>query len=161
MTIAIELATTPSPEVMELLGELDAALSGPYAADQRHALAIDQLFQPGISFFLARLAGSAVGCAGVALFPDYAELKRMYTKSAVRGRGVGKALLGRIEAEARQARAPVLRLETGLYQHEALRFYEGAGFLRCGPFGPYATMPARAIETSLFYEKPLYQLASD
>ena len=85
----------------------------------------------------------------------YAELKRMYTKVSVRGRGVAKALLGRIESEARGAGASVLRLETGLYQHEALRFYEGVGFLRCGPFGPYATMPARAIETSLFYEKPL------
>ena len=42
-----------------------------------------------------------------------------------------------------------------VYQEEALRFYEGAGFRRCGPFGPYAAMPPRAIELSLFYEKPI------
>jgi len=48
-----------------------------------------------------------------------------------------------------------LRIETGVYQQEAVRFYEGAGFSRCGPFGPYAKMPPRAIETSVFYEKSL------
>jgi putative acetyltransferase len=68
---------------------------------------------------------------------------------------VAKAILRRLEAEARAVGAPLLRIETGLYQEEALRFYEGAGFRRCGAFGPYAAMPARAIETSLFYEKSL------
>jgi hypothetical protein len=34
-----------------------------------------------------------------------------------------------------------------------LRIYEGAGFRRRGPVGPYAEMPPRAIELSLFYEK--------
>ena len=51
------------------------------------------------------------------------------------------------------AGATLLRIETGLYQAEALRFYENAGFRRCGAFGPYADMPPHAIETSLFYEK--------
>jgi hypothetical protein len=61
----------------------------------------------------------------------------------------------RLEAEARAAGAALLRIETGLYQAEALRFYEAAGFRRCGPFGPYADMPPHAIETSLFYEKAI------
>jgi len=125
----------------------------PYAADQRHALSIERLFQPDVRFFVARADGVAVGCGGVAFRDGYAEVKRMYSKASVRGRGVAKALLRRIEAEARAAGAPLLRIETGLYQQEALRFYEGAGFRRCGPFGPYAEMPARAIELSLFYEK--------
>ncbi len=154
MEIAIELATAATREVADLLDELNAALAG-YTADQRHALSTDQLFQPGIRFFLARSYGVAVGCGGVAFLDGYAEVKRMYAKPAVRGRGVAKALLRRIESEARRAGAPVLRLETGLHQEEALRFYEGAGFRRRGAFGPYAQMPARAIETSLFYEKLL------
>ncbi len=153
MDIAIEQAPAPTPEVVELLTELDAALSGPYAADQRHALSIEKLFQPDVRFFVARADGVAVACGGVAFCDGYAEVKRMYSKPSVRGRGVAKALLRRIEAAARAAGATLLRIETGLYQQEALRFYEGAGFRRCGPFGPYAEMPARAIELSLFYEK--------
>jgi putative acetyltransferase len=155
MEITIELVTAATPDVTELLEELNTELSGPYAADQRHALSIEQLFQPGIRFFVARLDGTAVGCGGVALFDDYAEVKRMYSKSAVRGRGVAKALLRRIEAAARDAGAALLRIETGVYQQQALRFYEGAGFRRRGPFGPYARMAPRAIELSIFYEKTL------
>lgn len=155
MEIAIELAKAATPEVTELLDELNAALAGPYAADQRHALPIDRLFQPGVRFFVARSDGVAVGCGGVAFLDGYAEVKRMYAKPSVRGRGVAKALLRKIESEARRAGASVLRIETGMYQQEALRFYEAAGFRRRGPFGPYLEMPARAIETSLFYEKRL------
>lgn len=153
LDIAIEQAATPTPEIVELLTELDAALSGPYAADQRHALSVERLFQPEVRFFVAHVDGAAVACGGVAFYEGYAEVKRMYARPAVRGRGVAKALLRRIEAEARAGGATLLRIETGLYQQEALRFYEGAGFRRCGPFGPYAAMPPRAIELSLFYEK--------
>ena len=154
MDIAIELAEAPTREVVALLEELDAALAG-YAADQCHAYSIDQLFQPNVRFFVARLDGAAAGCGGVAYFDGYAEVKRMYTKASVRGQGVGKELLRRIEAAARDAGAAVLRIETGAYQREALRFYEGAGFRRRGPFGPYLGLTAHAIELSLFYEKAL------
>ena len=153
MDIAIALTKAATPEVVELLGELDAALSGPYTADQRHALSVEKLFQPDVRFFLARLEGAAVACGGIGFYDGYAELKRMYSRPSVRGRGVAKAILRRLEAEARGAGAPLLRIETGVYQAEALRFYEGAGFQRCGAFGPYAAMPPRAIETSIFYEK--------
>ena len=155
MDIAIEQASAPTPEVVELLAELDAELSGPYAADQRHALSIEKVFQPDVRFFLGRLEGVAVACGGVAFYDGYAEVKRMYSRPSVRGRGVAKALLRRLEAEARAAGATLLRIETGVYQQEALRFYEGAGFRRCGAFGPYAEMPPRAIELSLFYEKAM------
>jgi GNAT superfamily N-acetyltransferase len=153
MDIELECVSEPTPEVRQLLGELDEALSGPYSADQRHALSVDQLFQPNIRFFLARLDGVAVACGGVAFLDGYGEVKRMYSRPSVRGRGVAKRLLRRIEAETRDAGLSLLRIETGIYQEEALRFYEGAGFRRCGPFGPYAALPSHAIETSLFYEK--------
>ena len=66
-----------------------------------------------------------------------------------------KALLRRIEAEAHGAGMSVLRLETGTNQQEAIGLYERMGFRLRGPFGPYATMPAGNIETSLFFEKVL------
>jgi putative acetyltransferase len=44
-----------------------------------------------VRFFIARLEKLAVGCGGVALFDDYAEVKRMYTRPAARGLGLAKA----------------------------------------------------------------------
>src|SRR4051812_31186632 len=88
---------------------------------------------------------AAVGCGAVALFDGYAEVKRMYTREAVRRRGVGKALLARIEREVRDAGKPLLRLETGTEQAAAIRLYEGYGFRRCGPFGHYAGMEPHRI----------------
>src|SRR5262245_22299540 len=155
MDITIELVSAATAEVTELLGEVDAVLARPYAADQRHALSIEQLFEPNVRFFVARLDGAPVACGGVGLYDGYAELKRMYSKPSVRGRGAAKALLRRLEEEARAVGAALLRIETGVYQEEALRFYEGAGYSRCRPFGPYAAMPPRAIELSVFYEKPV------
>jgi putative acetyltransferase len=99
----------------DLIGELENVLGAAYEAHQRHGLSIEQLFEPNVRFFLARLGNLAVGCGGVALFADYAEVKRMYTRPAARGRGVGKALLRRIEDEARGADKSVLRLANCTY----------------------------------------------
>jgi putative acetyltransferase len=155
MNITIERVIQATPEVHDLIGELNAVLGAVYEAHQRHGLAIEQLFEPNVRFFLARLDGLVVGCGGVAIFDDYAEIKRMYTRPVARGRGVAKALLRKIEEEARGAGKSVLRLETGTYQQEAIGLYEAMGFQPRGPFGPYAAMPAHNIETSLFFEKVL------
>jgi putative acetyltransferase len=155
MSIAIERVIEATAELRDLIGELDAVLGVAYEPHQRHGLSIAALFEPHVRFFVVRLDGVAVGCGGVALFDDYAEVKRMYTRPAARGRGLAKAVLRRIEDEARAAGKPVLRLETGPYQREAIGLYQNSGFARCGPFGHYAQMPARNIELSLFFEKPL------
>jgi putative acetyltransferase len=155
MNISIERVIQATPDVHDLIGELNDVLGAVYEAHQRHGLSIVQLFEPHLSFFLARLVGLAVGCGGVAVFDDHAEVKRMYTRHAARGRGVGKALLLRIENEVRGANKSILRLETGTHQQEAIGLYERMGFRPRGPFGPYAAMPACNIETSLFFEKIL------
>jgi putative acetyltransferase len=142
MNITIERVIQATPEVHDLIGELNDVLGAVYEGYQRHGLPIEQLFEPHVRFFLARLENVAVGCGGVAVFDDYAEVKRMYTRPAARGRGVAKALLDRIEDEARRANKSVLRLETGIHQQEAIGLYECTGFRPCGPFAPYAMMPA-------------------
>ncbi|MBV9590883.1 MAG: GNAT family N-acetyltransferase [Hyphomicrobiales bacterium] len=155
MSITIEQAMEATAEVRELVGELNAVLGAAYEAHQRHGLSVDQLFQPNMRFFLAKRDGLALGCGGVAVFDGYAEVKRMYTRPAARGQGVANALLRRIEEEARSSGRLVLRLETGIHQREAISLYEHAGFRRRQAFGPYAKMPRRQIETSLFFEKEL------
>ena len=153
--IIIERPSGPTAEVTALIAELDAVLGALYEPEQRHGLSIEQVFQPNVRFFVARLDGEAVGCGAVAMFDLYAEVKRMYTRDDARGRGVGKALLAHIEREARDAGKPVLRLETGTYQAAAIGLYERSGFRPCGVFGHYAALPPHRIATSLFYEKPL------
>jgi GNAT superfamily N-acetyltransferase len=117
MSITIERAVEASPEVYDLIGELNDVLGAAYESHQRHGLSIVQLFEPNVRFFLARLDGLAVGCGGVAVFDDYAEVKRMYTRPATRGRGVAKALLaesrtrfvGQTSRSCASKRAPISR----------------------------------------------------
>jgi len=153
--VDIESVATAIDDVRELIGELDQLLAAEYLPEQRHGLALEALFQQHIRFFVARLNGAAIGCGGIALFDDFAEVKRMYVRETVRRRGVAQALLTRIETEARVAGFVVLRLETGEWQAAALRFYARAGFRPCAAFGDYAAMRPEAVATSLFMEKRL------
>lgn len=158
--VTIELAQTATEDVRVLVGELERTLSAEYPPEQRHGLPLEAIFKPNIRFFLARLNGAAVGCAGVALFADFAEVKRMYVRDGLRGRGIARALLAEIEQEARAAKLLLLRLETGVRQVAALRFYDYVGFQPCAAFGAYAEMNPYAIATSVFLEKRLVTVAS-
>jgi putative acetyltransferase len=150
--VRIEIAPTATDEVRALVGELEAVLAAEYPPEQRHGLDLAAIFQPHIRFFIARLRGTAVGCGGVALFPDYAEVKRMYVREMARGQGVADAILARIE-QVRGAGLSVLRLETGDRQLAAMRLYARAGFRACPAFGAYAAMAPQSIATSVFLEK--------
>lgn len=155
MSLTIERAEQPTDEVHTLIALLEQELSPHYAPNQRHGLKLDAIFQPGIHFFLARRGGEAVGCGGVALYPDFAEVKRMFVSRGLRGQGIADAVMARLAEVARVARRPLLRLETGDRQHAAIRFYERCGFHLCGPFEPYMSMPPENIATSVFMEKSL------
>jgi putative acetyltransferase len=153
--IVVELVREATDEVRVLVDELEQVLAAEYPPEQRHGLALGAIFTPNLRFFVARLNGAAVGCGGVTFLTGFAEVKRMYVRDAVRGRGVAPALLARIEREARDAGVALLRLETGTAQHAALRFYEREGFRPCAAFGDYAAMAPHAIATSIFMEKRL------
>lgn len=155
MTVVVETVTAATDEVRNLISDLDRELAGPYAADQHHGLSLADLFQPSVRFLVARLGDAAVGCGGVALFDDYAELKRMYCRDHARGCGVAQAVLEDIESITRDAGRATLRLETGIHQHAAIKFYERNGFRVCEAFGAYTQLAPHTIELSAFYEKTL------
>ena len=90
--LQIEAVLTATDEVRVLIGELEAVLAAEYPPEQRHGLSLDAIFQPHVRFFIARLHGVAVGCGGVALFPDFAEVKRMYVRDSARGQGTADAI---------------------------------------------------------------------
>ena len=155
MPIIVERVAAPTAAAAALIAELDAVLGAVYEPEQRHGLSLDQVFELHVRFFVAFRDGAAVGCGAVALFDGYAEVKRMYTRAAARGQGVGKAILARLEAEARAAGKPLLQLETGTLQNAAIGLYESCSFRRCAAFGNYAALPPHRIAASIFYEKRL------
>ena len=153
--VEVERVARVSDEIRDLIQKLDAELSENYLPEQRHGLALDAIFQPHMRFFIARVDGVAVGCGGVALFSDFAEVKRMYVRKDSRGIGVADAIVARLEVEAAEAGLTLLRLETGTRQHAAIRFYRRSGFQNCEMFEPYSFMRPESIATSVFLEKRL------
>src|SRR5687767_12298377 len=148
--ITIKEESPDSAEAVQLITELDAHLAEyPYPQESRHAFSIDKLVREGVAFFVARYEGQPAGCGGVKLFGnEYGEVKRMFVRPSYRGLGLGKAVLHRLAEYARERQVTVLRLETGIYQKEAIGLYEGFGFQRRPPFGEYKVDPV-----SIYFEK--------
>lgn len=153
--IVIVPAPAPTAEVAALIGELNDELAALYTPEQRHGLALDAIFQPHVRFFVAWRDGRPVGCAGVAFFEGFAEVKRMYVRPEARGQGIADALIARIAAETMASGRDLLRLETGVHQKAAVGFYRRHGFGDCAAFALYTAMPPAAIITSVFMEKRL------
>ena len=149
--VTIAAARPDSSEAMELLTELDAALHEyPYPPESRHAFSVEKLIRESVAFFVASLDGQLAACGGLKLFEDYAEVKRMYVRPSFRGKGLGKAILNHLAEHARANGISTLRLETGIYQVEAIGLYDNWGFQRRGPFADYKEDP-----NTIYFEKQL------
>lgn len=83
-------------------------------------------------FWIAEAEGSVTGCIGVAPAPDSAgvELLKLYVDSAMRGRGVGRRLVGLVEEEAARREARFIELWTDTRFENAHRLYERLGYER-------------------------------
>jgi len=115
-----------------------------------HAFDVDQLRQPDVTFWSAWVGDALAGCGALKrLDAERGELKSMRVADAFLGRGVGRALLEHLVAEARARGLRSLWLETGSTPAfiPALRLYESAGFSRCGPFGDYGDDPFSVFMT--------------
>ena len=137
--------------VLALLADLNLRYGEPDTAEEQAASDAAYLAQvvaaevapPHGTFVVAWVDGEPVGCG--ALRPSgldgVAEIKRMYTAPGHRGRGVGAAVLARLEAVAADLGYRALRLETGTPQPEAIRLYETRGWAPTETFGYYADHP--------------------
>ncbi|MBZ0320427.1 MAG: GNAT family N-acetyltransferase [Anaerolineae bacterium] len=140
-----------TPDAIALITELEAALEPLYPPVSRHGLSVERLIIEGVHFFVLRSDGTAASCGGVKLFgTDYGEIKRMYVRPQYRGMGFAKLMLTHLTDFTQQQGISLLRLETGIYQQEAIGLYEKMGFRRIPPFGNYTDDPL-----SLCYEKSL------
>src|SRR4051812_27097368 len=110
-----------------------------YPPESNHLLDIAALSDIAVTFLVVRDGGEAVGCGAILRDPrDWGEVKRMYVQREQRGRGIGRRVLAELEAIARAAGVPLVRLETGIHNTEALALYRRVGFVDCDPFGDYA-----------------------
>ena len=150
MAIIVRIENPRQPDVLRLLSALDAYLVALYPPESNHLLDIDSLCAPDIRFFVARDGARAVGCGALRLDNGYGEVKRMFVDPAARRRSLGRAILERIEREARQEGLRLMRLETGIHQPEALALYGRAGYVERSPFGEYVADPL-----SVYMEKAL------
>jgi putative acetyltransferase len=115
-----------------------------------HALDLEDLRHPSITFWSAWVDGQLAGIAALkAIDAERGELKSMRVDDRHRGSGVGRTLLRHIIAEARRRGMSSLWLETGSPEDfvPAQRLYESEGFRRCGPFEEYAEDPFSVFMT--------------
>ena len=113
-------------------------------ADHVHALDVDRLVDPAVTFFSARLDGVILGVGALRrLDPTHAELKSMHTTSAARGHGIARAILARLLSEAIERGYERVSLETGTADAflPARTLYASVGFRPCPAFGEYTDNP--------------------
>ena len=115
-----------------------------------HALDLEKLRRPGITFWSAWEGPLLLGCGALKeLDPGHGEVKSMRTPGAHRRRGAGRAILAHIIEVARSRSYERLSLETGSMEafRPAQRLYESFGFTYCGPFGDYVEDPNSVFMT--------------
>lgn len=138
------------PEIAALLRtHLDnSALHSP--PESAHALDLDALRRPEITFWTAWEGDGLMGCGALKqLDASHGEVKSMHTAERFRRRGVAEALLRTIVAESRQRGYRRLSLETGSMDAyaPARALYARHGFVECGPFAGYALDPHSTFMT--------------
>lgn len=149
ITIAFE--APGQADVLALIAELDAYQHTLYPAENVYALDLSEVTASQLLFAVARdQTGQALACCAVVLMPDYGELKRLYVRPQNRGQGIAKKILAALESEAAKLGCPLLKLETGPSQAEALSLYALCGYERCAAYADYAEDPL-----SIFLQKSI------
>jgi DNA-binding MarR family transcriptional regulator/GNAT superfamily N-acetyltransferase len=101
----------------------------------------DEVRPPAGVLLLAYLGAEPVGCGALknhAHAPS--EIKRLWVADSVRGMGIGRRLLGELEARASEYGAQSVRLDTNRNLTEAIAMYRNAGYVEIPRFNdePFA-----------------------
>ena len=141
------------PEIRALLEEHLRSMYSISPPESVHALDLDGLRRPDISFWTAWSDAELLGCGALKeLNRHHGEIKSMRTARAHQRKGVARAILAHIVQEARRREYTRLSLETGSQSafEPARRLYESFGFSYCPPFEGYSDDP-----NSMFMTKAL------
>lgn len=140
------------PEIKALLEEHLDNMRQVTPPESIHALDIETLRRPDITFWTAWDGGDLLGCGALKqLDAQHAEIKSMRTATHHRRKGVARAILETILREARRYGYERLSLETGSDENfaPARRLYASMGFVECPPFEGYRPDPNSTFMTLL------------
>jgi putative acetyltransferase len=146
----IEMDDLSRPAIHALLDEHLQSMYELSPPESVHALDLEKLRKPGITFWSAWDGSLLLGCGALKeLDHKHGEVKSMRTPAALRRRGAARAILAHIIEVARSRSYDRLSLETGSMEafKPAQRLYESFGFAYCGPFGEYVEDPNSVFMT--------------
>ena len=158
----IEIDDLTRPAIHALLNEHLQSMRELSPPESVHALDLQKLRQPDITFWSAWEGPLLLGCGALKALdaqrghpPDalpghtHGEIKSMRTPAALRRQGAGRAILAHIIDVARSRAYDRLSLETGAMQafKPAQTLYQSFGFTFCGPFGDYVEDPNSVFMT--------------
>ena len=146
----IEVDDLSRPALHVLLNEHLQSMYELSPPESVHALDLEKLRQPGITFWSAWEDSLLLGCGALKeLDATHGEVKSMRTPDALRRQGAGRAILAHIVNVARSRGYSQLSLETGSMEafKPARKLYESFGFSYCGPFAGYAEDPNSVFMT--------------
>lgn len=140
------------PEIAALLEEHIQDMRSTSPPESKHALDLEGLRAPDITFWTLWEDGALAGCGALKeLSPTHGEIKSMRTAPGFRRRGVAATLLHHILGEARRRGYGRVSLETGSmpFFAPARELYRGFGFEVCGPFAGYKLDPNSVFMTRI------------
>ncbi len=138
--ILIEQVDPLRSDVQRLIKELDDYQLSIYPEESNHLDPVAELANDSVYFIGAFSAAGLIGIGAikyVAESEQYGEIKRVFVVQSMRGKGVSKDIMNRLEDDGKRRGVKVLRLETGVYQPEAIGLYEKLGYSHRGSFGDY------------------------
>ena len=148
--LRIRIDDLNGPEIQALLAEHLRNMHGISPPESVHALGLDGLRDPRITFWSVWHGELLLGCGALKqLDAWHGEIKSMRTTQASRRSGVGRAMLVHIVEEARRRGYARLSLETGSQPafEPARRLYASFGFVACAPFADYGPDPNSVFMT--------------
>ena len=140
------------PQIARFLDEHVAEMLSITPPESKHALDLDGLRQPGVTFWSVMDGDTVVGCGALSrLDASHAEVKSMRTTPARKRSGIASLILQHIITEARRMGFARLSLETGSAEFfaPARRLYEKFGFEYCEPFADYRPDPNSVFLTRM------------
>ncbi|CAM4129134.1 GNAT family N-acetyltransferase [Pseudoalteromonas byunsanensis] len=132
------------PSVIEVFTEIDRLMNTLYPIASDQSLALEELRQPNVHAIGLRNEDGIVACGAIVKQFNktlYGEIKRLYVRPSYRGKGLSRRIMQILLHYAGEAQIPLIRLETGSKQTEAISLYENLGFKRCERFGFYTDNP--------------------
>jgi putative acetyltransferase len=144
IVMEIKIDDLTGPEIGKLIREHLHSMSLISPPESIHALNLDKLKNPDITFWSAWEGNILLGCGALKeLDNQHGEIKSMRTSSEHLRKGVAKRVLEHIIEEANRRGYKQLSLETGSMDAfaPARKLYANFGFQYCQPFGDYREDP--------------------